>query len=130
MLRGVLIAAAMVVLVAGHGMLLIPTPRNARDRDLDLFANGSWPSTTDGCDCANPSGGCDAFAARRSGSLSDLNAAVVYLCPRDGRERCGRRCARRYDEARQGAREDMTQGVGQGAREGVGESVMRREKTL
>ena len=67
MLRGVLIAAAMVVLVAGHGMLLIPTPRNARDRDLDLFANGSWPSTTDGCDCANPSGGCDAFAARRSG---------------------------------------------------------------
>ena len=68
-----MLVSTVVVLVTGHGMLLIPTPRNALDRDLDMFANGSWPSTTDGCDCANPDGGCDAFAARRSGQC--CNAA-------------------------------------------------------
>ena len=51
----------------GHGMLIHPTPRNARDRTLPLFANGSWPKTTDGCDCGNPVGGCDAHSARGTG---------------------------------------------------------------
>ena len=49
----------------GHGMLIHPTPRNARDRTLSAFANGSFDAkTTDGCDCANPAGGCEAHSAR------------------------------------------------------------------
>lgn len=35
---------------AGHGMLVHPTPRNARDAGLEMFKNGSWPSSTDGCE--------------------------------------------------------------------------------
>lgn len=65
-LRAAALASAVAV-SAGHGMLLIPSPRNARDAALPEFANGSWPSDTDGCDCANPRGGCVAHAKRGSG---------------------------------------------------------------
>ena len=51
-------------LVAGHGMLVSPSPRNAVDRTLPMFSNGSWPaSQTDGCICADPKGGCPGYGA-------------------------------------------------------------------
>ena len=45
MLR-VSLLGAMANVVLGHGMMLLPTPRNALDRDLAMFANGSWPPGT------------------------------------------------------------------------------------
>jgi hypothetical protein len=72
----------MAAVAVGHGMLLLPTPRNALDRDLAMFANGSWPPSTDGCDCANPRGGCAAFPARRSGqSCLWFSQGCSIYCP-------------------------------------------------
>ena len=52
----------------GHGSMLNPLPRNAADRSLPRFANGSWPASgpnrTDGCNCANHIGGCVPSRAR------------------------------------------------------------------
>lgn len=67
MLRATVLAVLTASGVDGHGMLVHPTPRNARDAALPAFANGSWPSDTDGCDCANPAGGCAEHPFRRSG---------------------------------------------------------------
>lgn len=62
------VLAALIAYAAGHGMLVFPAPRNSRDSTLPMFANGSWPSTTDGCDCANPAGGCAAAARAGTGT--------------------------------------------------------------
>ena len=57
--------------VAGHGMLVHPTPRQAVDRVLPEFAHGAWPKNdtarSDGCNCADQGGGCPAAAARAGG---------------------------------------------------------------
>ncbi len=62
-----LFALSLAPVVVGHGMLVHPTPRNARDVDLPEFKDGAWPADTDGCDCANPAGGCEEHQFRRSG---------------------------------------------------------------
>ena len=60
-------ALSLVSLAHGHGMLVHPVPRNARDASLPQFLNGSFAAgRTDGCDCANPAGGCKS-ASRASG---------------------------------------------------------------
>ena len=62
--HSVLLLAAFVVSVAAHGSMINPIPRNAVDRNLSMFANGSWPKGDDGCNCADPKGGCVPAAAR------------------------------------------------------------------
>jgi len=62
-LGAVLVAASCL----GHGMMISPEPRNARDRHLPAFQNGSWPATTDGCNCAFNGGGCAAATGRAAG---------------------------------------------------------------
>jgi hypothetical protein len=60
----VLMLASLATLVAGHGALYIPTPRNAMDRALPEFEGGKSPM--EACTCNNgnggpsgPSKGCD-----------------------------------------------------------------------
>eukprot|EP00729_Bicosta_minor_P008933 gene8933-1855_t len=53
--------------VLQHGMMIKPTSRNAIDRTLPAFYNGTWPADTDGCNCADNKGGCAAAAARETG---------------------------------------------------------------
>lgn len=67
MFTGAAALACIVVAAQGHGMLVEPRPRNARDASLPEFRDGAWPADTDGCDCANSAGGCDASKARGSG---------------------------------------------------------------
>jgi len=61
-----------------HGMMIIPTPRNALDRELPALANGSYPGDTDGCNCANPLGGCTAAAARGEGGKGVGQACMWF----------------------------------------------------
>eukprot|EP01052_Picozoa_sp_SAG31_P023075 SAG31_NODE_1873_length_7024_cov_10.615018_2_plen_112_part_00 len=66
-----------------HGMMVQPRPRQARDASLPQFANGSWPADTDGCDCANPKGGCHASTERRSGqSCLWFSQGCTIHCPK------------------------------------------------
>lgn len=47
-------------------MLISPPSRNALvDRDLPQLADGKWPGSTDGCNCADPKGGCPAARGAR-----------------------------------------------------------------
>lgn len=58
---------ALLPCATGHGMLISPPPRNSNDRNLPEFKHGKWPLDTDGCNCANSKGGCDAATAREAG---------------------------------------------------------------
>ena len=62
MIRAAVLSQAL-TLVASHGMMLTPAPRNARDGALPEFADGKWGNETSGgehpgCNCANHEGGC------------------------------------------------------------------------
>jgi hypothetical protein len=59
-----IILGAFVVGAAAHGSMINPIPRNAVDRNLSMFIDGAWPNGDDGCNCANPKGGCVPAAAR------------------------------------------------------------------
>jgi len=70
-----LVVVPLVGLVSGHGALFIPTPRNAEDRNLPIFAGGK--SLHSPCTCANgfggkdgPKDGCDRGARAAAGGQS------------------------------------------------------------
>eukprot|EP00035_Acanthoeca_spectabilis_P012425 m.221729 g.221729 ORF g.221729 m.221729 type:complete len:365 (+) comp15617_c0_seq5:15-1109(+) len=51
-------SALMVTAVLGHGFVIFPPARNAIDKDLPLFANGSFPTTTGKPGCTPDTGAC------------------------------------------------------------------------
>ena len=75
------VAAPFLALVAGHGALYIPTPRNAMDRALPEFAGGRAPNGTEPCTCGVNGFGGPAGAVHGCGPSPQPRPAGTKLRP-------------------------------------------------
>eukprot|EP00928_Gymnodinium_smaydae_P017880 TRINITY_DN16827_c0_g4_i1.p1 TRINITY_DN16827_c0_g4~~TRINITY_DN16827_c0_g4_i1.p1 ORF type:complete len:388 (+),score=27.65 TRINITY_DN16827_c0_g4_i1:48-1211(+) len=65
--RHTLLFLAWAACVDAHGMLIVPPSRNSMDKALPEFKDGAFTMKSDGCNCADISGGCPAGLGPRAG---------------------------------------------------------------